>query len=119
MDELLTCLELAPENMRRNVASSGQAMAAENAMMILAPTLGRTQAYERVKRAIAEAARRGVLLADVLLEDVSVCGAVDEAALRAALDPAAYTGCSAEMARTMAVAARSAAAVLIGRCVPD
>jgi hypothetical protein len=27
MDELLACLELAPENMRRNVAFSGQAMA--------------------------------------------------------------------------------------------
>ncbi|GAB2899838.1 adenylosuccinate lyase family protein [Paralcaligenes ginsengisoli] len=119
MDELLTCLELEPDNMRRNVAFSGQAMAAENAMMILAPALGRTQAYERVKHAIAETARRGVLLADLLLEDASVRGAVDEAALRAALDPAAYTGCSAEMARTMAAAARSAAAALTARCGPD
>lgn len=112
MDELLVCLKLAPENMRRNVASSGQAMAAENAMMILAPAFGRTQAYERVKHAIAQAEQRGGLLADLLLEDASVRGAVDEAALRAALDPAAYTGCSAEMARTMAASARSAATAL-------
>lgn len=115
MDELLACLKLAPENMRRNVASSGQAMAAENAMMFLAPVFGRTQAYERVKHAIADAEQRGVLLADLLLEDAAVSGAVDEAALRGALDPAAYTGCSAEMARSMAISARSAATALGGR----
>jgi 3-carboxy-cis,cis-muconate cycloisomerase len=118
MDELLICLKLAPENMRRNVASSGQTMAAENAMMVLAPAFGRTQAYERVKHAIADAGQRGIPLADLLLEDASVRGAVDEAALRAALDPAAYTGCSAEMARNMAVAARSSATALTGHCVP-
>jgi 3-carboxy-cis,cis-muconate cycloisomerase len=118
MDELLACLKLSPENMRRNVASSGQTMAAENAMMVLAPAFGRTQAYERVKHAIADADQRGIPLADLLLEDVSVRGAIDEAALRAALDPAAYTGCSAEMARSMAVAARSSATALTGHCVP-
>ncbi len=115
MDELLACLRLTPGNMLRNVELSGQTMAAENAMMILAPALGRTQAYELVKQAIAEAARRGAPLADLLLEDVSVNGAIDEAALRAALDPAAYTGRSTEMARTMAVAARSAAVRLTER----
>jgi 3-carboxy-cis,cis-muconate cycloisomerase len=115
MDELLACLKLAPQNMRRNVAHSGQAMTAENAMMMLAPAFGRTQAYERVKHAIAEAEQRGVLLADLLLEDASVREAVDEAALRAALDPAAYTGCSAAMARTMAATARGAAQALTGR----
>jgi 3-carboxy-cis,cis-muconate cycloisomerase len=114
MDELLACLRLAPANMRRNVAASGQAMAAENAMMILAPTFGRTRAYEQVKHAIAEAGRSGAPLADLLLEDAAVRGAVDETALRAALDPAAYTGCSAEMARAMAVSARSAATALAG-----
>jgi 3-carboxy-cis,cis-muconate cycloisomerase len=119
MDELLACLKLAPDNMRRNVASSGQAMAAENAMMLLAPALGRTQAYERVKHAIADAEQRGALLADLLLEDPSVRGAIDEAALRTALDPAAYTGCSAEMARTMAISARGAAAALTGHGASD
>lgn len=114
MDELLACLRLVPENMGRNMAFSGQAMAAENAMLLLAPAFGRTQAYERVKHAIAQAEERGVLLADLLLEDASVREAVDEGALRAALDPAAYTGCSVEMARSMAVAARDAATALTG-----
>lgn len=114
MDELLACLKLAPENMRRNVALSGQTMAAENAMMVLAPAFGRAQAYERVKQAIAQAGQRGGQLADLLLEDDSVRQAVDEAALRAALDPAAYTGSSAQMAKTMAASARSAAAALAG-----
>ncbi|WP_019937863.1 lyase family protein [Bordetella sp. FB-8] len=114
MDELLACLKLAPENMRRNVASSGQTMAAENAMMILAPALGRTQAYERVKHAIAQTETRGGQLADRLLEEESVRHAVEESALRAALDPAAYTGNSAQMAKTMAASARRAATALTG-----
>jgi 3-carboxy-cis,cis-muconate cycloisomerase len=115
MDELLGCLRLDPEQMRRNVALSGQTMAAENAMMILAPSFGRTQAYERVKQAIAQASQRGAPLADLLLEDDAVRAAADEAALRAALDPAGYTGCSAEMAREMAAAARKAATELASR----
>ena len=118
MDALLACLGLAPGNMRRNMESSGQAIAAENAMMVLAPAIGRTQAYDLVKHAIAEAARRGAPLADLLLEDATVAGAVDDATLRAALDPAAYTGCSAEMARSMAGSARSAAARLTGHRAP-
>ena len=112
MDELLACLRLVPENMRRNIESSGQAMAAENAMMVLAPAFGRTRAYELIKQAIAEAVRRGALLADLLLDDATVASAVEESTLRAALNPAAYTGQSAEMARSMAGAARSAAAQL-------
>ncbi len=115
MDELLDCLRLVPENMRRNLERSGDAMAAESGMMVLAPVLGRTRAYELVKQAIAESARRSVRLVDVLLEDEAVSAAVDEATVRGALDPAAYTGRSAEMAMEMARAARAAATRLIGR----
>ena len=118
MDELLGCLGLVPENMRRNLASSGQAMAAENAMMMLAAAIGRTRAYEAIKHAIAEATKRRVSLADVLVENDAVRAALDEAAIRKALDPAAYTGRSAEMAREMALAARSAAARLTRRGQP-
>ena len=115
MDELLDCLRLVPENMRRNLERSGDAMAAESGMMVLAPVLGRTRAYEVVKQAIAESARRSVRLVDVLLEDEAVSAAVDEATVRGALDPAAYTGRSAEMAMEMGRAARAAATRLIGR----
>ena len=112
--ELLSCIRLVPDNMRRNLEASGQAMAAENAMMVLAPGLGRTRAYEVVKHAIAEASRRGEPLADVLLQDGALRGAVDEATVRRALDPASYTGRSTQMAREMAAAARLAAVRLSG-----
>jgi 3-carboxy-cis,cis-muconate cycloisomerase len=115
MDELLDCIRLVPGNMRRNLERSGSAMAAENAMMMLAPVVGRTRAYEVVKQAIADSSRRSVPLADVLLEDEAVSAALDEATVHAALDPAAYTGRSAEMAMEMALAARTAATRLIGR----
>ncbi|MFO0519789.1 MAG: hypothetical protein ACK515_05105, partial [bacterium] len=42
---------------------------------------------------------------------------VDEAALRAALDPAGYTGRSADLARQMAMAARAAAAGRAGDAI--
>lgn len=112
METLLTCLRLSPENMRRNVASSGQIMAAENVMMFMAPVFGRAQAYAKVKHAIADAEQSGRPLADVLLEDGDVQACVAEPDLRAALDPANYTGRSAEMAHTMAAAARAAATTL-------
>ncbi|MBU6260531.1 MAG: adenylosuccinate lyase family protein, partial [Burkholderiales bacterium] len=98
MDELLGCLRLVPANMLRNLALSGPAMAAENAMMALAPALGRSRAYELVKGALAESARTRAPLVDLLLADDAVHGVVEPDFVRAALDPAAYTGRSAEMA---------------------
>ncbi|MDE2275691.1 MAG: adenylosuccinate lyase family protein [Burkholderiales bacterium] len=115
MDELLGCLRLVPENMRRNLALNGPAMAAENAMMALAPALGRSRAYEVVKRALAEAARSQSELVELLLADEAVSGVVEPEFVRAALDPAAYTGRSAEMAHEMAREARAAAVALTTR----
>ncbi|MBU6439249.1 MAG: adenylosuccinate lyase family protein [Betaproteobacteria bacterium] len=108
-DELLECLRLVPEAMRRNVAISGQAMAAENAMMALAPALGRTRAYACVKHAIHEAGDGSAGLAEALLREPEVRDAIDEFALRHALDPASYTGRSREMSLAMARTAREAA----------
>ena len=118
MDELLGCVRLVPEAMRRNLDVTGPAMAAENAMMALAPALGRSQAYERVKHALAEAGRTRQPLAGLLLADEAVRGRVAPELVHAALDPAAYTGRSAEMAREMAAAARAAAAALAARVPP-
>jgi 3-carboxy-cis,cis-muconate cycloisomerase len=112
MDDLLGCIGLLPQNMRRNLAATGQAITAENVMMLLATAFGRTRAYALVKQALADSARQRLALADVLLADEGVRAAVDEAALRRAVDPAGYIGLSAEMARDMANAARQAAARL-------
>lgn len=112
MDQLLACLRLHPDSMRRNLERSGAAIAAENAMMLLAPALGRGPAHDLLHHALEGANGEGIPLVDRLLLDERVRGSVDEAALRAALDPASYTGHSADMAREMATAARAAAARL-------
>lgn len=109
MDELLGCIRLVPERMRRNLDLSASFIAAENAMMALAPVLGRTRAHDLLHHAVAELSDAAPSLADALLADPEIRGAVGEKALREALDPALYTGRSAIMAREMAGMARAAA----------
>lgn len=112
MDQLLGCIRLVPERMRRNLEISGQFIAAENVMMVLAPALGRSHAHDVLHHAVTEASATGVALTDLLLQDDKVRKAIGEPALRSALDPANYTGRSAIMAREMAAAARVAAGEL-------
>lgn len=112
MDRLLECLRLHPERMRSTLDRSGESIAAEQAMMLLAPHLGRGEAHDLVHRALAEATATESSILPILLADDRVRGAVEERALRASLDPATYTGRSEPMALEMAAAARSAAARL-------
>ncbi|HZZ94403.1 MAG TPA: lyase family protein, partial [Usitatibacter sp.] len=51
-DELLACLRPDPERMRRNLGLSGELIAAENAMMVLAPCMGRESAHHAVHEAV-------------------------------------------------------------------
>jgi 3-carboxy-cis,cis-muconate cycloisomerase len=118
MDQLLACIRLVPERMRQNLEISGAFIAAENAMMVLAPAIGRSHAHDVLHHAVTEAAISGVALPELLLQDEQVRSAVDEPALRAALDPANYTGHSAAMAKEMAAAARVAANALRQRESP-
>ena len=110
MDDLLGCLRLDPERMRANLAASGPFIVTEHAMMVLAPAIGRTRAHDLLHHAVAEALREGRDLAELLLEDEVVSNALGEAAVRAALDPACYTGRSEVMAREQAACARQAVA---------
>lgn len=112
MDQLLGCIRLVPERMRSNLEISAGFIAAENAMMALAPALGRSHAHDVLHHAITEASASGVALTELLLKDEQVRSAVGEPALRAALDPAGYTGRSTIMAKEMAAAARVAAGEL-------
>lgn len=112
MDQLLGCIRLVPERMRSNLEISAQFIAAENAMMVLAPALGRSHAHDVLHHAVTEASSTGAALADLLLQHDQVRKAIGEPALRSALDPANYTGRSAIMAKEMAAAARVAAGEL-------
>ncbi|MGH6882796.1 MAG: lyase family protein, partial [Hypericibacter sp.] len=107
MDALLGCIRPVPERMRRNLELSASVIAAENAMMALAPVLGRTRAHDLLHHAVAELADAGGSLAEVLLGKPEIRAAVDERILREALDPARYTGRSAILAREMAGRARA------------
>lgn len=102
MDEMLGCIEIDAGHMRNNLDLSSSFIAAENAMMVLAPALGRNRAHDLLHHAIAEHPEAGPRLADVLLQDNDIREAVSETELREALDPARYTGHSVEMAREMA-----------------
>jgi 3-carboxy-cis,cis-muconate cycloisomerase len=108
MDELLDCIRLVPGRMRRNLDLSASFIAAENAMMVLAPALGRNRAHDLLHQAVEELPDSRASLADLLLADPEIRGAVGEKTLREALDPALYTGSSAIMARQMAGRARIA-----------
>jgi len=118
MNALLDCVRLVPERMRQNLERSGPLIAAENAMMVLAPAIGRNHAHTLLHDAIEAAAggNRGVI--DILLDDPAVSAAFDRAALEAAFDPARYTGHSAAMAHEMSAAAQSAADELRRHAVP-
>jgi 3-carboxy-cis,cis-muconate cycloisomerase len=109
MDELLGCIRVVPERMKRNLELSASFIAAENAMMVLAPALGRNRAHDLLHHAVGDLHESRPSLADLLLADPEIRGAVSEKALREALDPALYTGRSAIMARQMAALARIAA----------
>ena len=110
LDDLLGCIRLAPGRMRANLDASGSFIVAENAMMVLAPAIGRTRAHDLLHHAVAEALRDGRDLTELLLDNAAVRDGIGEKALRAALDPAAYTGHSEAMAREQAALARAAAA---------
>jgi 3-carboxy-cis,cis-muconate cycloisomerase len=107
MHRFVSQLHIDREAMRGNLSLSGDFLASENLMMQLAPAIGRTKAHDLVHHAVAEAAERGQPLLDTLLQH-SELGAVPEAVLRRAADPATYTGLSERLAREMAATARRA-----------
>lgn len=118
MDDLLGCVRLDPGRMRANLDASGPFIVAENAMMVLAPAIGRTRAHDLLHHAVAQALREGGDLADLLLKDETVARSIGESTLRACLDPAAYTGHSRAMALEQAAAARRGAAQVRSAVAP-
>lgn len=108
MDETLACIVVDEARMRRNLDLSPH-IAAENAMMALAPGLGRNRAHDLLHHAIAETAAQPGALLERLWQYDEIRATAKRQLLENALDPRHYTGRSAEMAREMAHAARLAA----------
>jgi 3-carboxy-cis,cis-muconate cycloisomerase len=112
--ELLRGLRLDPERMRRNLDLGGGLIMAETVMLKLGATIGRQHAHDLVYDAAQAAFVEGRPFAELLAADPRVTTHLDRDAIKALLDPTAYTGLCAEMARDAAARARATAAE-IGR----
>ena len=112
--EVLRGLRLDPERMRRNLDLGGGLIMAEAVMLNLGAAIGRQHAHDVVYDAAQVAFVESRSFAELLAADPRVTAHLDAKAIEALLDPTAYTGLCAEMARDAATRARATAAE-IGR----
>jgi 3-carboxy-cis,cis-muconate cycloisomerase len=99
-------LDVDPERMRANLDLTGGGIMAEAVMIAAAPVLGRDHAHHELMRLARSAAAHGRGLAEVAAADAEFAGALGADELERALDPAAYLGESARIARDVADAER-------------
>ena len=112
--EVLRGLKLDSGRMRRNLDLGGGLIMAEAVMLDLGTKIGRQHAHDVVYDAAQAAFVEGHAFAELLAADPRVTAHLDARQIAALLDPTAYTGLCAEMARDAASRARAAAAE-IGR----
>jgi 3-carboxy-cis,cis-muconate cycloisomerase len=105
--EVLKGLRLDPERMRRNLDLGGGLIMAEAVMLNLGAAIGRQHAHDVVYDAAQAAFIQGRPFAELLAADPRVTAHLDKAAIENLLDPTAYTGLCAEMAREAASRARA------------
>jgi len=110
--EVLRGLRLDPARMRANLDLGGGLIMAEAVMLDLGKALGRQHAHDVVYDAAQAAFVEGKSFGDLLAADPRVTAHLDKAAIAALLDPTAYTGLCAEMAREAAQRARATAAAI-------
>lgn len=109
LGEILRGLKLDPERMRANLDLGSGLIMAEAVMLDLGAAIGRQHAHDVVYDAAMEAATAHKSFADLLAADPRVTAHLDAAAIRKLLDPTAYTGLCAQMARDAADRARATA----------
>jgi len=107
--EVLQGLRLDPARMRRNLDLGGGLIMAEAVMLDLGAKIGRQHAHDVVYDAAQAAFVEGRPFAELLAADPRVSAHLDRDTIAALLDPTAYTGLCAEMARDAAARARAVA----------
>jgi 3-carboxy-cis,cis-muconate cycloisomerase len=107
--EVLQGLRLDPARMLRNLDLGGGLIMAEAVMLNLGAKIGRQHAHDVVYDAAQAAFIEGRPFAELLAADPRVTAHLDPAAIASLLDPTAYTGLCAEMARDAAARARATA----------
>src|ERR1700758_3960479 len=108
--EVLKGLKLDPARMRQNLDLGGGLIMAEVVMLNLGAVIGRQHAHDGVYDATQAAFAEARPFAELLAADPRVTSHLDSQAIAALLDPTAYTGLCADMARDAALRARATAA---------
>jgi adenylosuccinate lyase len=108
--EVVSGLRLDPERMRKNLDLGGGLIMAEAVMLNLGAAIGRQHAHDVVYDAAQAAFVESRPFAELLSGDPRVSTHLDRGAIAALLDPTAYTGLCAQMARDAAQRARATAA---------
>lgn len=89
---LCSGLNLQPDAMRANLERTRGLIAAEQAMMALAPHIGRHHAHDVVGAACRNAVSARCSLAEALARDPAVTGVLTAEQIASAADPGRYTG---------------------------
>jgi 3-carboxy-cis,cis-muconate cycloisomerase len=101
MAEVAEGLRVDKARMRKNLHSTNGAVFAEQAMMLLAPALGRDAAHRLLEEAVRRAVQEERSLAEVLLETPAVTDAVGEESIRDLATPESYLGSADELRRRL------------------
>ena len=108
LGEIMRGLRLDPARMRANLDLGGGLIMAEAVMLDLGQALGRQHAHDVVYDSAMAAAEQGTSFGGLLAADPRVTAHMTPAAIEKLLDPTAYTGLCADMAREGAARARAA-----------
>ncbi|MDA8637268.1 adenylosuccinate lyase [Rhodospirillales bacterium] len=95
-------LDVRAENMRENLDITKGLTLSEAVMMALGDKLGRQQAHEILYRSCMLAFKEDTTMRDALMHSMEVREILSEDEIDALLDPEAYTGLAARMARQVA-----------------
>ena len=112
LGEIVRGLRVDPRRMRANLDLGGGLIMAEAVMLDLGAAIGRQHAHDVVYDAAQAAFVEGKSFSDLLAADRRLTEHMDRKAVDKLLDPTAYTGLCAEMARESVTRARNAAAAL-------
>lgn len=111
--EVMRGLRLDPARMRANLDLGGGLIMAEAVMLDLGAAIGRQHAHDAVYDAAQDAFVRGRPFGELLAADPRVSAHMTREQIARLLDPAAYTGLCADMAREGVVRARTMAEELL------
>ena len=107
--EVVGDLRLDPVRMRANLDLGGGLIMAEAVMLELGAAIGRQHAHDAVYDAAQDAFVQGKSFGELLAADTRVTTHMTAEQITGLLDPTAYTGLCADMARAGAARARTAA----------